>query len=408
MLCSLFVAVFVASLAVLSQGEFTLFDKAEFERRPRVKYHLYDPQLFDMYSKCLPMLRRPCYGTNDHKHSVDVLFLESIIALNESVDPWDATLFVVPVLYSQLDGGANAICRTLNAQEGIAQMYEVLHSLGHYKPGARNHFLVADHPDSGFFQQNWVKFSFEPQLIVGRFENPAYSDLYSRIVKEIDPFQFINVGYASHLSLIRNCPERVSKDEPPPLTYRSRRFLLSFTGGCQPVYWQNNFFYRNVLQNYTVQHTLPHDTFVHIYQKHQPMTEKNRRINGAEVLRNSDFVLNLSGDTPTTERIWDAFEHHTMLCALSKEKEALLRLMPFPNRVPWEELFLWIDSDEFVKDPVKAARDTILGLSSSEKERRYNLMLKHKRDVLWGYKDSVTVFNVLEEATLNVRSLHAV
>ena len=94
-----------------------------------------------------------------------------------------------------------------------------------------------------------------------------------------------------------------------------------------------------------------------------------------------------------------------MLCAISKEKEDLLRLMPFPSRVPWEELFLWIDAIAFINDGMKAVRETILGLSDNELERRFNLMLKHKRDVLWGYEDSVVVLNVLEEASLKVKTL---
>ena len=404
MLVSLLFAILLTSREALPEGNFSFLDKSEFEKRPKVKYHLYDPQLFDMYSKCLPLLNRPCRRVNDPKYSVDLHFVESIIALNESVDPWDATLFIVPVLYSQFDGGPHAICHVSHAEETIAQMYGVLKSLGHYKPGIRDHFLMADHPDSGFHNHDWKKFIFEPELIVGRFENPAYSDLYTFITKGIDESQFISAGYATHRGLLRNCPEHLSRARPL-LAYRARKFLFSFTGGCQQEYWRNKFFYRNVLWNYTKQHDLPNDTFIHFYLKHQPLTETNRRVNGAEIFRNSDFVLNLSGDTPTTDRIWDAFEHHTMICALNTEREALLRLMPFPNRVPWDELFLWIDADAFVKEPVKAVKDTIFGLTDNEMERRFNLMLKHKRDVLWGFKDSVAVFNVIEEANFRVKTL---
>ena len=232
-------------------------------------------------------------------------------------------------------------------------------------------------------------------------ENPAHSYVYY-FTKEIDESQYLNVGYATHRGLLRQCPEYLLKTRHP-LQYRSRKFLVSFTGNVE---WFQ--FYRNVLWNHTKQHTLPADTFVHFYQKHSPLTEINRRIKGAEVLRSSDFVLNLSGDSPTTERIWDAFEHNTMPCAVSKEREALLRLMPFPHRVPWDELFLWIDADEFIKEPVQAMRNTILELSEREWERRYSLMLKHKRDVLWGYEDSVAVLNILEEAILSVKNLSVI
>lgn len=50
-------------------------------------------------------------------------------------------------------------------------------------------------------------------------------------------------------------------------------------------------------------------------------------------------------------------------------------------------------------------RSAALALSDSEKERRFNLMKKHRRDVLWAYEESVAVFNVLEDASSRVKVL---
>ena len=395
--------IIAATLGVLTQGDFTILDKSEFEKRPKVKYHLYDPQLFDMYRKCMPIINRPCYTANDPKHALDVHFVESIIALNESVDPWDATLFIVPVLYSQFDGGPQAICRYHHMPKAITQMYEVLHSLGHYKHGIRNHFLMADHFAAGLPHNTWAKFTFEPELIVGRFEHPLLSVLYS-ITSDIDESQFFGVGYSTHEGLLRHCPSNHLTTFRSPLPSRERKYLLSFTGGVLLNDGWHRYNNRLVLWEYIEHHYLPEDTFISMYAKFAH--NKNFTwLNGPEILHNSSFVLQLGGDSPTTERLWIAFEHHTMLCAVTSEKEALLTILPFPLRVPWEELILWIDADEFVKEPVQAMREAILGLSDIEWERRYNLMLKHKRDVLWGYEDSVAVFNVLEEAARRVKNV---
>ena len=82
-----------------------ILDKSEFDKRPNMKYHLYDPQLFAMYRECAPHLERPCYGNHAntiYSHALNINFLESIIALNRSVDPSEATLFIIPVFYNQV------------------------------------------------------------------------------------------------------------------------------------------------------------------------------------------------------------------------------------------------------------------------------------------------------------------
>ena len=66
-------------------------------------------------------------------------------------------------------------------------------------------------------------------------------------------------------------------------------------------------------------------------------------------------------------------------------------------------MIVWIDTDAFLQNPVDAIRSTALALSDSEKERRVNLMKKHRRDVLWAYEESVAVLNVLEEANKRIQ-----
>ena len=90
---------------VACETQFAILDESEYGRRlPKIRYHLYDPQLFLMYTECLPLLKRPCYSTrykNEYFHGLDMLFVEAIIALNQSVPPSEADLFVIPVFYNQ-------------------------------------------------------------------------------------------------------------------------------------------------------------------------------------------------------------------------------------------------------------------------------------------------------------------
>ena len=406
MLKILFILMLLLNVVVADQEEFPIIDKSELERRSLVKYHLYDPQLFDMYTECITKLYRPCYSGHDFKHSLDVNFIEAMIALNQSVDPWDATLFIIPVLYDQVDGGPKAFCHSLHAPRLVAQMYEVLHSLGYYKPGVRNHFVMADHYSTGH-SRKWVKgerFKFKPELIVGKFEQPALSPVFRWTVLDIDPSQYISVGYTTWNGLLRHCS--FVTNMLSPLSIHNRTYLVSFAGGVLPVTDViQRYLHRNVLLNYTWDHSIPNDTLISIYDKRFPIPKTHVWLDGNEVIHKSLLVLHLSGDTPTTDRIWTAFEYLSLVGVLTREKDDLLALLPFPDRVPWEDIFVWIDTDAFLQSPVEAVREAALALTESEKERRYNLMRKHRRDVLWGYNESVAVFNVLDEAASRVKTL---
>ena len=156
-----------------------MFDETELlqsSRKP-VKYHLYDPQLFLMYTDCLPLLHRPCFDSPFFlmKYATDVVFLESLIALNRSVPPHEAELFVIPVYYNQADVPAGSCFPQRDHM--IAQMYSTLEQQGHYKRGFRNHLLMASHYSAGLPEpfRSGQRFHFRKELIVGRYEQPAYS-----------------------------------------------------------------------------------------------------------------------------------------------------------------------------------------------------------------------------------------
>lgn len=103
-----------------------------------VNLYIYDPTLFHMHTRCI--LHRPCLEVNNvTKHSVDVLFIESLLSLltntleypnlNESSihshangdrsNRSDPTLYIIPVFASQSVNG-----RCGNHHRNIQQMYE--------------------------------------------------------------------------------------------------------------------------------------------------------------------------------------------------------------------------------------------------------------------------------------------
>lgn len=110
-------------------------------------YHMYDPSLFDMFTECAIDPSKQCGKTavelpksksGLEKHSVDFMFLKSLIRLNASVAPERAKLFVVPVLYSL---SIQHMCG--DHISNYNQMHYVLNRLGHYREGFRNHLIIA-------------------------------------------------------------------------------------------------------------------------------------------------------------------------------------------------------------------------------------------------------------------------
>lgn len=99
-------------------------------------YHLYNPELFDMYTQC----SKANYSEKVYQqHGQDSLFYSTLLAMNASMDPAQAHLFIVPALMS-----LSVIGRCGNHAANLNQMLETIKSL-HYDPHnkRRNHFLMA-------------------------------------------------------------------------------------------------------------------------------------------------------------------------------------------------------------------------------------------------------------------------
>lgn len=152
---------------------------------------------------------------------------------------------------------------------------------------------------------------------------------------------------------------------------------------------------------------MPEDMLIHFNVPSSEEKLKNETwLDGSSASHNTVMYLSLPGDSPTTDRIFGAFEHLTLIGALSHEKDDLLVLLPFRPRVPWEDIIIWIDTDAFVKNPIAASRAAIDALDIKERERREGLLRIYKREVIWNYNESVVLFNVLEDARDRVKKMH--
>ena len=124
--------------------------------------------------------------------------------------------------------------------------------------------------------------------------------------------------------------------------------------------------------------------------------------------RLSGLVLSLPGDSPTTDRILNAFETATPVAALSHDKARLLEALPFPFALPWEALLVWLDTAAFEADPVGCVRAAALALSRNDLDARIAAMAAAREQLLWALPGSRATENVLRAAALKVRALDAV
>jgi hypothetical protein len=144
-----------------------------------------------------------------------------------------------------------------------------------------------------------------------------------------------------------------------------------------------------MLYNDTLKNPVPADFL--LFEKFSP-SETQR------AMADSLVVLSLPGDTPTTDRIYNAFESVTIIACLSHDKEPLLRNLPFHFAVEWESLILWIDTDQFVVSPLAAISAAVDGMSPAEVKRRLTLMLLFQKEVTWTHPNSRASQNVLQGA----------
>merc|ERR1712186_220057 len=97
---------------------------------------------------------------------------------------------------------------------------------------------------------------------------------------------------------------------------------------------------------------------------------------------NSRMMVSFSGDTPTTDRIFNSFDSLTPIAVLSDQKQAIIETLPARQTVPWSDILLELDSHSFAEAPVKYLEEFVQQISIQQLESIQKLMKDHRTDVL--------------------------
>ena len=104
-------------------------------------------------------------------------------------------------------------------------------------------------------------------------------------------------------------------------------------------------------------------------------------------------MLVISGDTPTTSRLYDALAVGAIPVILS---DHLFETgLPFMSTVPWHAMVFWIPERSINGH---AVHELILNATEESIESRRLYVLKHRDDVLWNSPDTRIVENILIDA----------
>ena len=128
--------------------------------------------------------------------------------------------------------------------------------------------------------------------------------------------------------------------------------------------------------------------------------DRTRICSGMVEQANSRTVLALSGDTPTTLRIFSSFATETPMLVPDVELPPLLKLLPFRSLVPWREMFISFEASDFDAAPVDALARAVRNATARPDalERIQELMRQYREDVLWDMPGSRAFANLALEA----------
>lgn len=438
----------------------------------RPKYHLYEPSSFAMYRNCFPApgvdngvgnaSHRARFGvdagseghagvSDGFKHSVDLLFLQALLANNRSVPPEEADVFIVPALFSQ---SAHGFCgkHEDNFKDLIFQLLRSPYYLGE-EPGAKPHVVLKDVYGASFeeFSQQLAL----PGVVWGRFEAHASTEcctgLHYRFC-EGDTVGCFSVGYSTVTAVERAraseafgpvgddalseeggvCLDRAGLAgmlaPPLPLAGRKYRYSVAFHFDSRPSFavrrtiaWAKAAALREGRAGHPI---VSGQAVVHPYcgagkgawyrkEYGDPQADDwcekefpgaGAKLSCAETLalmRDSEMIVALPGDTPTSDRIWNAFDTLTLVGVLSAHFMELLDVLPFRWAVPWEHILVPINQTEWEQDPLMAPIQALDRLGAGGKAERLRLMAKHADDVSWARPESTRVPERILEGAWN-------
>jgi hypothetical protein len=121
-------------------------------------------------------------------------------------------------------------------------------------------------------------------------------------------------------------------------------------------------------------------------------------------LMNSTFALQLSGDTPTTDRIFSILFTNTVPIVLSDELGPLLDQLPF-NRdlggTKWRDIFLVVDSHQFSVSPVHSITRAIQKVTPDNLRQYWKAIADVKVEMAWFGSEHRPVHHVIEHVAAN-------
>eukprot|EP00873_Tetraselmis_striata_P029108 jgi/Tetstr1/449372/TSEL_003883.t1 len=336
------------------------------------KYHLYDPNSLTAYTKCRP----PTDGYL--KHNVDALFVAQLLREHGSVPPEEADVFVVPALLSQAARGRCGNHRTLymglRAFLGASPWFQ--------RSNGTDHFLVRGHFAPGMP-------GLPGQIVIGRFEaNP-------HLLNTWPGHPIISVGYSTAMGMKTFVAAQAGADDAQLAALSARRikpfpdrtYDFSFVGQADT---RAAYLHRRQLGCSMLLGPAANTSrgLVHLSTKHGAIncgranTALLPRIKtDLDVLADSRFVVTLTGDTPTTDRLCNMFDTVTVPIALASKLPAIMSVVPFREVIPWQEIFATVSDAAWKVDAVQSVLDVIDSLTPAEVQRREHLMMQHADDI---------------------------
>lgn len=356
------------------------------------RYHLYDPSHFPTtFGSC-----KFTAGQSGLKHNVDTFFVHQLLRENKSVPAKEAELFVLPSLLSQWSLKRCGQPPPKSPDGQVGNFYDEItdflsNSTWFRRFHGADHLIVADN-----FWLGKIVNRLPGALIHGRFETTKPHVRWPRRKNNANVDESMSVGYAT---LAGEAALGLENEATRALVvpFEQRKYDCCFVGSVD-----NRGAYVSRMQlKCSWLHSLPAQRerfLVHmkgglrncpapsLVQK-TPRYHGRMPITGAlGALRDSRFFMALTGDTPTTDRLFSMFDTQTIPIVLSNRLEGLIATLPFHFAVPWRDIFVVVDHQAWTKNPMQSVLDTIDALTPQEVAMRRELLRRHADDVT--YKNS--------------------
>ncbi|KAL1208096.1 putative arabinosyltransferase ARAD1 [Cardamine amara subsp. amara] len=201
------------------------------------------------------------------------------------------------------------------------------------RSGGRDHVVLAHHPNSMLDARNML---FPAMFILSDFGR--YPPTVANVEKDIiAPYKHVIKAYENDTS-----------------GFDSRTILLYFQGA---IYRKDGGFVRQELFYLLQDEKDVHFSFGSV---------RNGGINKAsEGMRNSKFCLNIAGDTPSSNRLFDAIASHCVPVIISDDIE-----LPFEDVIDYSEFSVFVRTSDALKENFLV--NLIRGISKEEWTRMWN------------------------------------